>query len=534
MQTNTAESLSTEGLGLNGHRGRPGYHSGKEFKQSTYSTYSYPTIPVSTKATGTYYSKAKTFRSLACASFSTAMPNEPQPEPPVADLELDPESLEPDLEPDLEPNQDPSNIEPEPPILNVPQLAGDVVVDDDFPNPAHMAENMLEIDDEQGDDEQVESIYAHSSYPGVPIRYRSERFDAATINSSSRSLYVEDLDYVHENGRRYCGDYIFPNDELEQDRLRVMHQVFLQVFDFELTSIHLDEPKNILDIGTGTGEWAIGMGEEYPDCEIVGVDISAIQPSAVPHNVFFEIDDCEIDWMRPDDTIDLVHMRDMAGAISDWDFVFREALTCLKPGGHLEVLDFHDHTSDRNTFLTCFPPESEIHTFARAIDEASIKAGRRRGTHHMDVDALGDMGYVDVEIKERNIPFNPLINTVARMWLITCLHTIEAGSLRLLTKYLDWEPEAAYEACDRVCQEVKAKALDPNQSADLKIAMRLLTARKPTTEEAALHAQQQAALMNADENPADMLLSPGQAFAYDDHSGHESTSSVDYPAAVRN
>ncbi len=113
-------------------------------------------------------------------------------------------------------------------------------------------------------------------------------------NSSERSLYVEDLDYVLENGRRYCGNYIFPNDELEQDRMRVMHQVYLQLFDFELTSVPLDEPQYILDIGTGTGEWAIGMGELYPSTEVVGVDISAIQPTAVPHNVFFEIDDCQV------------------------------------------------------------------------------------------------------------------------------------------------------------------------------------------------------------------------------------------------
>lgn len=97
-----------------------------------------------------------------------------------------------------------------------------------------------------------------------------------------------------ENGRRYCGDYIFPNDDLEQDRLRVVHQVFLNVFNFELTSVPLEDPKHILDIGTGTGEWAIGMAELFPSCEVVGVDISAIQPTAVPHNVFFEVDDCEV------------------------------------------------------------------------------------------------------------------------------------------------------------------------------------------------------------------------------------------------
>ncbi len=118
-------------------------------------------------------------------------------------------------------------------------------------------------------------------------------------NSSSRSLYADDLDYVYENGRRYCGSYTFPNDELEQDRMRVVHQVFLHLFDLELSTVPLDNPSHILDVGTGTGEWAIGMGESYANCEVVGVDISAIQPTAVPHNVFFEVDNCEVSPLPP-------------------------------------------------------------------------------------------------------------------------------------------------------------------------------------------------------------------------------------------
>ncbi|CAK7226011.1 hypothetical protein SBRCBS47491_006081 [Sporothrix bragantina] len=294
-----------------------------------------------------------------------------------------------------------------------------------------MNDNILEVDDEDG--EQNESLYASSHYPIIPIRYRVERFDAATINSSSRSLYDEELDYVMENGRRYCGDYIFPNDELEQDRLRVVHQVFLNVFNFELTSAPLEDPKYILDIGTGTGEWAIGMAELYPYCEVVGVDISAIQPTAVPHNVFFEVDDCEVEWMRPDDTVDLVHLRDMAGAFADWDFIFREALSCLKPGGYIEVLDFHDQTGQTTNFLASFPPDSQIHAFARAIDEASIKAGRRRGTHHLEAGRLERLGFVDVVISERAIPLNAHSDSVAKISCIGARKPIPGDSTHMVS-----------------------------------------------------------------------------------------------------
>lgn len=40
-----------------------------------------------------------------------------------------------------------------------------------------------------------------------------------------------------------------------------------------------EKPARILDVGTGTGIWAIEMGDDFPDAEIVGTDLSATQPS---------------------------------------------------------------------------------------------------------------------------------------------------------------------------------------------------------------------------------------------------------------
>lgn len=40
-----------------------------------------------------------------------------------------------------------------------------------------------------------------------------------------------------------------------------------------------DKPAKILDLGTGTGIWAIEMGDDYPSTDIIGTDLSPTQPS---------------------------------------------------------------------------------------------------------------------------------------------------------------------------------------------------------------------------------------------------------------
>src|SRR6266487_3619718 len=130
-------------------------------------------------------------------------------------------------------------------------------------------------------------------------------------SSSTRSLYDTDLEYYVENNRRYVPNYFMPNDEDEQLRLQILHQVYLSMLNSKLTTVPLTNPAKILDIGTGTGEWAIGMAETYPQADVTGVDLSAIQPTTIPRNAFFEIFDAEEedDWTYPENFFDLIHFR---------------------------------------------------------------------------------------------------------------------------------------------------------------------------------------------------------------------------------
>lgn len=50
-------------------------------------------------------------------------------------------------------------------------------------------------------------------------------------------------------------------------------------------------PTRVLDIGTGTGIWALEMGDRFPETKVYGIDLSPIQPTAVPSNVHFFVQD---------------------------------------------------------------------------------------------------------------------------------------------------------------------------------------------------------------------------------------------------
>lgn len=74
--------------------------------------------------------------------------------------------------------------------------------------------------------------------------------------------------------------YNFPNDEKEQDRLDLNHHLCLLLLDDRLHLCDLPEDMaiRILDIGTGTGIWAMDMGDKFPNAQVIGNELSPIQP----------------------------------------------------------------------------------------------------------------------------------------------------------------------------------------------------------------------------------------------------------------
>jgi len=86
-------------------------------------------------------------------------------------------------------------------------------------------------------------------------------YETDSQHSASTSLSSSVRNYAFENGRRYHrfreGAYNFPNDDSEQDREDMKHAMMVNLCQ----TLHFapigPNPQNVLDMGTGTGIWAI-------------------------------------------------------------------------------------------------------------------------------------------------------------------------------------------------------------------------------------------------------------------------------------
>jgi hypothetical protein len=67
------------------------------------------------------------------------------------------------------------------------------------------------------------------------------------------------------------------------------------------------------------------VGDEYPEADIIGVDLSPIQPGWVPPNVRFQVDDAEADWDHAPNSLDYIHARHMCMAIKNWPKFINQA-----------------------------------------------------------------------------------------------------------------------------------------------------------------------------------------------------------------
>ncbi|RGP67460.1 hypothetical protein FLONG3_8508 [Fusarium longipes] len=278
-------------------------------------------------------------------------------------------------------------------------------------------------------------------------------YGSDNVSSASTSIGSSVRDYMFENGRRYhsfrAGAYNFPNDDVEQEREDMKHAMVRLLSGQKLHFAPLgDNPQNILDIGTGTGIWAIEIGEQYPSANVLGIDLSPIQPTWLPPNVHFMVDDVESSWLHPQNYFDYIHSRHTVQAIKDWPRLFDSALQHMKPGGWMELQEIHHYPHSARTGEAIQPHDHPIAQYWTYINEglAALGVDFPAAAGGKLAAKMRAAGFVNVTERIFHVPLgtwpkNQLLKTVGLYWRTILNDGIQAIALGPMSRGMGWSRE---------------------------------------------------------------------------------------------
>ncbi|OIW29041.1 S-adenosyl-L-methionine-dependent methyltransferase [Coniochaeta ligniaria NRRL 30616] len=220
--------------------------------------------------------------------------------------------------------------------------------------------------------------------------------------------------------------YHYPNDPTENERLDDQHDILRIVLDGRnhlAPFSRANPPRRVLDVATGTGTWAIEMGDEYPESQIAGTDLSPIQPSYVPPNVRFFVEDSGEDWHYTQ-KFDYIHTRMTLGC-------------CLRrplAGGYFECQEVLCLPSTDDDTL---PASSALLKWMADLKAASDEADRVLYLGPLLRQWLEEVGFQDVREVVYKIPVNGwprgrALKQVGQMWQRNLVNGLSGFSLGLL------------------------------------------------------------------------------------------------------
>lgn len=142
--------------------------------------------------------------------------------------------------------------------------------------------------------------------------------------------------------------YALPRDA-KADQLLDFQHFFLKRLLGRSHQAPLRNPARILDVGCGTGRWAVEMAAEFPSAQVVGFDLVA-PVDAGPllatlgkraRNVSFVQGDLLTGLPFPDSAFDYVHLRLLYSDLpaDRWPAVVRELARVTRPGGWVECVE---------------------------------------------------------------------------------------------------------------------------------------------------------------------------------------------------
>jgi SAM-dependent methyltransferase len=166
----------------------------------------------------------------------------------------------------------------------------------------------------------------------------------------------------------------------------------------------ISNPKQVLDVATGTGIWAVEFAEKHPYAAVLGTDLSAIQPQNAPPNCTFIKDDSESEWVFPV-KFDYVHLRFVFSCFDHPKAVMQNAFNSMEPEGWIEYTDVA--VEQAGNAGGRFEGTALQKWCRAAVTGASVALGRDIAVTQHYKKWLEEVGFTNVHEKKMIWPLSP-------------------------------------------------------------------------------------------------------------------------------
>lgn len=204
------------------------------------------------------------------------------------------------------------------------------------------------------------------------------------------------------------------------------------------------------------------VADDFPGADVMGIDLSPIQPTMVPQNLQFVVQDLEEPWDMPE-RFDLVHTRFMNGfSVKTWPGFYENAFAALKPGGWVENQEFDlDFTSDDHSQ----PPDSAVQEWQNLWNEAVSRVGMTgRCNPGKMAEQMRETGFINVVVRPYKMPVGPWakdkrLREAGLFNMVGMCDGLSGLSLRVFTQILGWSVEEMELLLMRVRAEWRRKGI---------------------------------------------------------------------------
>lgn len=133
---------------------------------------------------------------------------------------------------------------------------------------------------------------------------------------------------------------MFPRSEAELSRLDVQHYALRDAMGANYVAAIGPQPALILDVGSGSGQWAYDLCEEFSEALVVGLDLE-MSSRPWPERYRFVKGNVLQGLPFADDRFDFTHQRLLISGIpvKSWAVVVQDLVRVTRPGGWIELVE---------------------------------------------------------------------------------------------------------------------------------------------------------------------------------------------------